>query len=231
MFDDTQRLIIVTAHPDDLETVCGSSVALLARRGVAIMQVICTSGNIGTHDTARFTRESLAATRQAESLAAAEVLGIEKTVFLGRNDGELVADLTLRAEIAGLYRRFQPDTLWTFDPWWHGQAHADHRAAGRAAIDAYMPAKMPLYHPEQLADGIQVSTALNKVYLFGGSVGDDIFVDVTEVWDVKIVAVRQHVSQFGDGAEALEWLERWGSEIGERAGVRYAEAFRRMEVW
>lgn len=231
MFDDTQRLIIVTAHPDDLETICGGSVALLARRDVAIMLVIATSGNIGTHDTTRFTRESLAATRQAESLAAAEVLGIQETVFLGRNDGELVADLTLRAETAGLYRRFQPDTLWTFDPWWHGQAHADHRAAGQVALDAYMPAKMPLYHPEQLTDGIRVSTDLNKVYLFGGTVNDNIFVDVTDLWDVKIAAVRQHVSQFGDGAEAIEWLQQWGSEIGERAGVRYAEAFRKMEVW
>jgi len=231
VFDDTQRLIIVTAHPDDLETICGGSVALLARRGVAIMQVLCTSGNIGTQDPIRFTRESLAASRQAETLAAARVLGIQETVFLGRNDGELVADLPLRAEIAGLYRRFQPDTLWTFDPWWPGQAHPDHRAAGRAAIDAYMPAKMPLYHPEQLTDGIQVNTALNKVYLFGGTVNDDLFADVTGVWDIKIAAVREHTSQFGDGAEAIEWLEKWGSEIGERAGVRYAEAFRKMEVW
>lgn len=195
------------------------------------MQVLCTSGNIGTHDTERFTRESLAATRQAETLEAAAILGIQETVFLGRNDGELVPDLTLRAELAGLYRRFQPDTLWTFDPWWHGQAHPDHAAAGRAAIDAYMPAKMPLYHPEQLTDGVKVSEKLNKVYLFGGTTGDDVFVDVTEVWDVKVAATLKHASQFGDGKEALEWLEQWGKELGERAGVRYAESFRRMEVW
>lgn len=28
-----------------------------------------------------------------------------------------------------------------------------------------------------------------------------------------------------------QWLEQWNSGGGERAGVRYAEGFRKMEVW
>jgi LmbE family N-acetylglucosaminyl deacetylase len=232
MFTDTKRLLIVTAHPDDLETVCGGTVAMLAKRGVEIFQVLATSGNIGTHDTTTYTRESLAAARQAETLAAAEILGIKECIFLGRNDGELVADLELRADLALLYRRFQPDTLWTFDPWWHGQAHPDHQAAGRAALDAYMPAKMPLYHPEQLGEGIQTCQGLDKVYLFGGSSRDDFYVDVTDHWDLKMEATFKHHSQFGQHSEeARKWLETWGSDLGRKIGVRYAEAFARMEVW
>ena len=74
-----------------------------------------TDGDIGTHDPA-ITRERLAATRREETLAAAQVLGLKDVIFLGRHDGELVADLVLRAEVAHAYRRYQPDTVFTFDP-------------------------------------------------------------------------------------------------------------------
>ena len=47
-FDDVRRLIVVAAHPDDLETICGGTVALLAQRGVQIFSLNCTLGDIGT---------------------------------------------------------------------------------------------------------------------------------------------------------------------------------------
>ena len=50
------------------------------------------------------------------------------------------------------YRKWQPDTIFAFDPSWAGQIHPDHRAAGRAALDAFMPSKMRLYRPEQLVE-------------------------------------------------------------------------------
>ncbi len=147
--DEIKRLLVVAAHPDDLETTSGGTLALLIERGVEVALLLGTDGDIGTHDPA-FTRETLAAVRRQETLAGAAALGIKDVFFLGHHDGELVADLALRAEVAGVYRRWQPDTIFTFDPAWGGQAHPDHIAAGRAAVDAYMPSKMELYHPEQL---------------------------------------------------------------------------------
>jgi len=135
---EVHRLMVVAAHPDDLETTCGGTLALLIRTGVEVALLLATDGDIGTHDPA-FTRETLAATRRQETLAGAQALGIRDVFFLGHHDGELVADLALRAEVAGVYRRWQPDTVFTFDPAWGGQAHPDHTAAGRAAVVAYMP--------------------------------------------------------------------------------------------
>ncbi|MCX7668934.1 MAG: PIG-L family deacetylase, partial [Anaerolineae bacterium] len=135
-FGEVKRILVVAAHPDDLETACGGTVALLIARGVEVALLLCTDGDIGTHDLT-FTRERLATTRREEALAGARVLGLSDVFFLGHPDGELVADLTLRAEVAGVYRRWQPDTVFTFDPFWAGQAHPDHTAAGRAAVDAY----------------------------------------------------------------------------------------------
>jgi len=227
---EIQRLMVVAAHPDDLETTCGGTLALLIRTGVEVALLLATDGDIGTHDTA-FTRETLAATRRQETLAGAQALGIKDVFFLGHHDGELVADLALRAEVADAYRRWQPDTVFTFDPAWGGQAHPDHTAAGRAAVDAYMPSKMELYHPEQLADGVRVAD-VKRFFFFGGSNREgEITVDISAVWGLKVTATRCHASQFGQREEALEWLAEWNRETGRCCGLEYAEAFHPMRVW
>ena len=167
-FDDVQRLIVVAAHPDDLETICGGTIALLAQRGVTVFSVNCTLGDIGTQDAAT-TRPAVATARLTEAEDAARLLGIQQVFSLGHHDGELVADLELRAQVARLYRITQADTLITFDPFWTGQVHPDHRAAGQAALDAYMPSKMPLYRPEQLREPGAGLGVLKRVFLFSTS--------------------------------------------------------------
>jgi LmbE family N-acetylglucosaminyl deacetylase len=229
-FDDVQRLIVVAAHPDDLETICGGTIALLARRGVKVFSVNCTLGDIGTQDAAT-TRPAVATTRLLEAEAAARILGIEHVVSLGHHDGELVADLELRAQIARLYRVTQTDALFTFDPFWSGQVHPDHRAAGQAALDAYMPSKMPLYRPEQLRETGAGLGCLQHVFLFSTARDPDIYVDVTADYATKLAACMAHRSQFPDGEASLEWLKRLDQERGEPIGVTYAESFRRMTVW
>lgn len=229
-FGDVKRVLVVAAHPDDLETACGGTVALLVERGVEVALLLCTDGDIGTHDPT-FTRERLAATRREEALAGARVLGLSDVFFLGHPDGELVADLTLRAQVAGIYRRWQPDTVFTFDPFWAGQAHPDHTAAGRAAVDAYMPSKMELYHPEQLVDGVKVAD-VKRFFFFGGSNREgEITIDISTVWEKKLAATRCHASQFGQKEEALQWLAEWNRETGKCCGLEYAEAFHAMRVW
>jgi LmbE family N-acetylglucosaminyl deacetylase len=227
---DVRRILVVAAHPDDLETTCGGTLALLVDAGVEVALLLCTDGDIGTHDLS-YTRESLAAVRREETLAGAQALGLKEVFFLGYHDGELVADLQLRALVAGVYRRFQPDTIFTFDPYWHGQAHPDHTAAGRAAVDAYMPSKMELYHPEQLTEEVRVAD-VKRFFFFGGSErANAITVDIAPVWERKVKATRCHVSQFGQREEALQWLEEWNRETGKCCGLDFAEAFTPMTFW
>ncbi len=229
--EEVKRVMVVAAHPDDMETACGGTVALLTAAGMETTLLLCTDGDIGTHEPG-LTRESLAATRREETLAGARILGICDVVFLGHPDGELVPDLLLRAEISGAYRRYQPDTVLTFDPNWSGQAHPDHTAAGRAAVEAYMPSKMELYHPEQLVDGAKVAD-VKRIFFFGGSdrSENEIVIDIGPVWETKAEATRAHFSQFGQGEEALKWLAKWNGEMGQCCGLEYAEAFQRITVW
>jgi LmbE family N-acetylglucosaminyl deacetylase len=229
-FQQVERLIVVAAHPDDLETMCGGTVALLIRRGVRVFSVNCTLGDIGTQN-ATLTRSELATVRLAETAEAAQLLGIEQTFQLGHADGELVADLNLRAQIARLYRITQADTLWTFDPYWAGEIHPDHRAAGQAALDAYMPAKMPLYYQEQLNELNAGLARLERVFLFATDRDPDVFVDVTAVYDQKLAACLTHRSQFPKGEEDLGWLKGINQRQGGTLQVMYAETFKQMEVW
>ncbi len=229
-FADVKRLIVVAAHPDDLECVCGGTIALLVERGVEVVSVNCTLGDIGTQESG-VARPALAATRLTETDDAARVLGVHATHNLGHHDGELMPDLEVRAQIAHLYRLTQADTLFTFDPYWAGQIHPDHRAAGQAALDAYMPAKMPLYRPEQLAEAGTGLGKIERVFLFSTDRDPDIFVDTSAVQPRKIAAVLAHKSQFPGGEASLDWLREMDAECGKPIGAAAAEAFKTMRVW
>ncbi len=229
-FAEVKRLIIVAAHPDDLESLCGGTVSLLVQRGVTVFSVNCTLGDIGAQD-ASLARPALASTRLKETDDASQILGIAQTFNLGHHDGELLPDLNVRAQIARLYRITQADTLWTFDPFWTGQIHPDHRAAGQAALDAYMPSKMPLYRPEQLNEPDADLSKIERVFLFSTDREPDVFVDVTAVYPTKLSACRAHLSQFPQGNANLEWMKELDKTQGDKIGVPYAESFKQINVW
>jgi len=229
-FNDVKRLIVVGAHPDDLECACGGTILLLIERGVEVHSVSCTLGDIGTQDGS-IVRSELAVTRLGETKAAARQLGLASTHNLGYPDGELTPSLELRSQLVRLYRITQADTLFTFDPHWNGQVHPDHRAAGRAAIDAYMPAKMPLYHPEQLADPAADLGVIERVFAFAVGEGADTIVDTSSVLDRKVANCAAHCSQFPDGEESLGWMKEMAAHAGQRIGLPAAEAFRSIGVW
>ncbi|MFW6069789.1 MAG: PIG-L deacetylase family protein [bacterium] len=229
-FEETERLIVVAAHPDDLETMVGGTVALLIERGVRVFSVNCTLGDIGAEDPA-VARLSLANMRLQETEAAGQLMGIEHTVNLGYHDGELLPGLELRARLARLYRITQADTLWTFDPFWTGQIHPDHRAAGQAALDAFMPSKMPLYRPEQLNEPDADLSQLQRIFVFATDRDPDVYVDVSAVYEKKLAACMAHTSQFPEGEQSLEWMKELDAERGKTIGVAYAETLKQIGVW
>lgn len=222
-FSEVRRAIVVTAHADDLETLMAGTIWRLRQQGVEFYELILTRGDLGTQDP-NADGDVLSAARLVEARAGAAVLGLSEVAILDNHDGELEASLQVRAAVAGFYRKWQPDTLFTFDPSWPGQMHPDHRAAGRAALDAFMPSKMPLYHPEQL-DCTKVAN-IQRVYVFGAG-EPTVFVDVADVYQKKVEASLAHRSQFPKGEESLNWMRELDSAAAERAGLagRLAEQF------
>jgi LmbE family N-acetylglucosaminyl deacetylase len=221
----------VYAHPDDPEAACGGTLARWASAGTEVHVVVAARGDKGSDDPATDPQE-LAERRAGEVRAAAEVLGVDGVELLGHPDGELGAVPGLRDELVAVVRRLRPEVVVCPDPTavFFGDGyvnHADHRALGWAVLDAVAPAAAsPLYVPDA-GPAHQVATVL-----LSGTLEPDVWVDVEPSLDVKVRALFRHASQLAD--DAGDWLgefvHRRTADEGRRAGVRHAEAFRRIRL-
>lgn len=228
IFDSIERAIFVGAHPDDIEGCAGGTLRRLVLQGVDVFVVNCTSGDIGTQDS-KLSRIALAEIRKQEAMNAAQLLGVTEVFMLDYPDGELEPSLELRADLAKLYRTTQADALFTFDPHWPDELHPDHRAAGRAAIDAITPSRMPLYRPEHLAKCVRLGNIRN-VFLFYPERAStiDVIVDISNEYRIKEEALLAHASQFPDTEEVCSWLRAWNQDTGSLIDVSFAEGFRML---
>ncbi len=225
-----ESVLAVYAHPDDADVACAGTLARWVKAGSSVHLVICADGAKGTHDPA--TEPTTLARRRAEELAAAAaVVGLASHQNLGVGDGELENTAALRAELVGWIRRVRPEVVLGHDPTavYFGQHyfnHHDHRALGWALLDALSPAAaLPHYFPER-GPAHQVQVA----YL-SGSLEPDVFVDISETIDVKVDAVGCHRSQLHESDSWADDVVRGrAAEEGARAGVAYAEGFRRLFI-
>lgn len=218
----------IYAHPDDAEFTVAGTIARWAGAGCEVTLVNLTSGNAGTHDK-RYTRETLAKTREKEARASARVLGVRTLVFLGRDDCELAPTLELRRALVREIRRHRPEVVMCGDP----QAlffenryinHPDHRAAGQAALDAAFPcSEMELLWPEEGEPHV-----VRAVYVSSTQTPNTV-IDITDTIERKIAALREHKSQLGD-RDYSGMIREWGMREAARmpGAARYAESFRVM---
>ncbi len=218
--------LIIFAHPDDAEGSCGGTTAKWVREGKIIHYFVLTNGDKGTDDPS-MTSVILAGIREKEQEAAAKVLGVSGVTFLRVPDGELENSLPLRKEITRLIRRYQPDIIFTHDPWRLHQLHPDHRATGFLALDAMIGAGDRLYCPDHLRQGLK-PWYVQKALLFGTE-NADFWVDISESFELKLQAVRCHQSQGLHSPAVQERIRSRASEVGKTQGFLYGEAFKKIE--
>ena len=190
--------------------------------------VCCTSGDQGGEDPDMDPLE-LAAIREREQRAAAEVVGYAGVSFLHMPDGALVNDLILREHLVREIRTFRPDAVLATDPETlfyrnSGVNHTDHRAAGFAAVDAVYPAaRNPMAFP-WLARGGLAAHRVRRLYLFWSD-NPTAYVDTSATVARKLDALRCHASQLKDFASVEKWIHEWSAEMGKRIGVDAADGF------
>ena len=206
MSNESQRVLLVFAHPDDPEYFCGATLAKWARAGKEIRYLLLTSGEKGIDDPT-MTPEMVGAIRQAEQREAAQVIGAKEVAFLKYCDGEVVNTSEVRREIVREIRRFRPPIIVTSDPttYFHENAyvnHIDHLTAGAAALQAAWPAAgNGRYFPELLKDGLEPYSP-QQVWLALTN-QPNTSVDVTDTIDIKIAALLKHKSQINESPEEL----------------------------
>lgn len=231
-----RRGLVVTAHPDDVDFGIAATIAQLTDGGVEVTYLIVTDGQAGGFDR-DVPRSEMPRIRRDEQTAAAAAVGVTDVRFLGRTDGEVVADLELSRDISRVIREIRPDLVITSSPERHyrrvGASHPDHRAVGDATLDAVYPfARNPFAFPELLAEEQLEPWIVSEVWLLADPEADRWF-DVTDTVDRKLAALRAHVSQLTD-PDAIEdrvreWLAATASEGGLPEG-RLAEAVRVIEI-
>src|SRR4051812_49734032 len=113
--DEIERILVVTAHPDDVDFGTAGSVAVWTEQGIDVTYCLVTDGEAGGSDRT-ISRAEMAAIRRAEQTAAAECVGVTDVRFLGYADGRLEPTLDVRRAISRVIRDVQPQRVVSQSP-------------------------------------------------------------------------------------------------------------------
>ena len=208
------KLLVVVAHPDDESFGCGSILAHAASLGADTAVLCATRGEAGE---SRVPSDDLAAVREAELRAAAEVLGVQEVRLLDHRDSDMVGDpqpgtlcaadpAVVAAEIGAVLDELRPDVVVTLDG---GDGHRDHTAmrdATLAAVDAapHPPTATYLWcvtrrRMARWVDHLR-ATGESEIYLELGSLGTPdeevtLVLDLPQHLEQRWEAIRAHASQ------------------------------------
>jgi len=216
------------AHPDDLEILCGGTLAKCAARGDEVHMAVLARGQCGS---ATLPPDEIAAIREQEAHTAAEVIGATLH-WLGSDDLNIAYDQALRERIIDIIRIAKPDVLITHAP---NDYMEDHRAASRLVEELSMaatipniptaqpphPPMLPIYHMDTVA---------------GIGFEPEVYVDIGDHFETKRRMLACHESQTAwlaahDQVEVEDMMVTAARFRGFQAGVTYAEGFRVLREW
>ena len=228
-----ERFMVIAGHPDDADFGPAGTAARWIDEGATGWLVCCTSGDAGGEDPDADPLE-LAALREREQRAAADVIGYAGVSFLHMPDGALANDLALREQLVREIRTFRPDAVLATDPTVifyrdGGINHVDHREAGLAAVDAVYPAaRNPMAFPGLARSGL-AAHKVRRMYLFWPT-EPNVRIDISATLDRKIAALQAHASQIKEPDRLDERIRAWAAEEGEPIGVAAGEALRLIVI-
>ena len=227
-----ERVLVVAAHPDDVDFGAAGTVARLTGAGSMVSYAIVTDGDAGELP-AGTERSAGGSLRRREQVAAAAAVGVQAddVHFLGFPDGVVEATMELRVAITRVIRLTRPDVVICQSPErrWDSvfASHPDHLAAGEATLRAVYPdARNPHTHTALAAEGLDAHT-VRECWVMAHPEPDR-YVDITDTFEAKVAALRAHSSQTAQ-LELSDFIGGWArraAEQGGLAGGRMAEPFR-----
>jgi LmbE family N-acetylglucosaminyl deacetylase len=223
--EDWERGLAVVAHPDDMEYGAAPAVARWTRQGKTFTYVLVSDGEAGIETIAPSATGPI---RRDEQRASCAVVGVTDVEFLGWQDGTIVESLELRADLAAVIRKHRPEVVVSinFRDSWGGPSwnHADHRAVGRALLDAVRDAANPWVFPDRGAPWNGV-----RFVAFNASPEPTHAVDTSDTFELGVQSLAKHRTYLenlgGDQAESERFLREGAAAAGEQLGVRYAATF------
>ena len=201
------KVVVVGAHPDDPESMCGGTIIVLTGQGHDVVSAYLTRGEAGIPGK---SHEDASKIRTAEAIEACKIMNA-KPEFLTQIDGSSEITPARYKEVHDFLKKENPDIVFTH---WPIDTHRDHRICSMLIYDAwlYSGKKYALYYCEAMS-GMQ-SQNFNPTN----------YVDISEVIDKKHAACNVHKSQ-----DVKEWYETSHGRMeifrGMESGYKFAEAF------
>lgn len=185
-----KKVLVIGAHPDDPETGCAGTIAILKQKGYEVVCVYLTRGERGILNK---TLEETAAIRTKESEESCKILGV-RHIFLTQIDGATEVNSERYNEMFDLIKSENPDIVFTH---WPIDGHRDHRVCSILTYDAWRRSgySFDLYYFEVMS-GTQTQNFAPNVY-----------VDISKVRELKLQSCYAHKSQFLEQDEDVmkEW--------------------------
>jgi LmbE family N-acetylglucosaminyl deacetylase len=212
------NILLVSAHPDDMEIGMGGTAAKLAESGAMLYSLVLTDGRRGPNPN-RLSQDELAAQRKEEAKRAAKILGVHEVIFCELQD--LKSENNYKLAVQSIRNQIMQDSviqIFTLHP--QLDRHETHRLAGKAVVDSFLSneAEIPIWAYE----------------VWGLFPEWERFEDISSTMDKKLDAIGQHQSQtstipFGDGVAGLNrWRAVFADPDQKDAKCAFAEVFVRL---
>lgn len=218
----SRHIVIVNAHPDDMEIGMGGTAAKLAESQAHITSVIITDGGRASNPFG-WTEREMAKVRRAEALRAARVLGVQDVLFYDQPDAAEEIDAeTVKRKLIELLVQVQPAEVYTLDE--EADRHPAHRLAGKLARESI------------LDSGIVPPAGLWAYEVWGPLATWDRLEYMDSVVVKKMLAIAEHQSQvatipYGEGVLGLNrWRAVFADPKAAAPAGAYAEVFRWVAI-
>lgn len=215
------KILIVTAHADDLEGGMGGLVVQLVEAGHDIISVVTTAGKRGQ----AYGDQPALHVRMTECIEACRRLGIIP-LCLARYEEEYGITPETQAEFDALVHVMKPDVVFTH---WPVDVHVDHRVCSALAMSSILKkgVNTEIFFHEQFSSG-RYSTAYRPQSV---AFCPTHYVDISnpDVLEAKRQLLFCHQSQDPEGMwrGKIDWHRIRGAEVG----VTQAEVYIRATRW
>jgi LmbE family N-acetylglucosaminyl deacetylase len=241
---DKLSILFVGGHPHDVIAQAGGTLALHIRNGDRVTAALLTHGGAthtvvyqndvatGLRPLSQETLDEETAAMQQQIRDAAAVLGITDVRFLRTQDDIVLVERPLIRSVEQVIREVRPDFIITHHPLAESGIAFTHATCAQVVMHA-MVTSMSLQPdnplPEHDVAQVFFITPPQQTTLLDSAIprAPVIFVDVTEVIHLKVLAEEKIKAQYRSGCKARKVHEvmegYWG---GKQTGiVPYCEVF------
>lgn len=220
---DGLDVIVVGAHPDDVEIACGGTIAMLVEQGYRVGIIDLTDGEPTPLSPSPDVR-------RAEAMAAAHTLGVHVRKILDFTNRRLMDGFDERVALAKEFRRYRPKMVIGFGnktP----MASPDHYQAMQITDAAVFYSRLTKW--DDVFDGLPVHTIERQLYFRlqfepAAMVGSDsqITVDISKTLEKKIASIACYATQFPPvKAHIYDRIRGLAIAAGAAAGCAAGEVF------